>query len=78
MNNKINIYLERFWLFAVFLTFAFCVYEYFVDGIDVAKFYLLVMILPILMWQFRRFIRKRMEKTEAEKAKVAKKKTKRK
>lgn len=67
MNNKINLQLERFWLLITVLVFCFCIFEYFADGIEVAKFYLLAMILPIAMWMFRRFLRVRFEKNEAKK-----------
>lgn len=67
MNNKINLQLERFWLLITFLVFCFCVFEYFADGIEVAKFYLLAMALPLMMWVFRRFLRKKFEKIEERK-----------
>lgn len=67
MNNKINLQLERFWLLITVLVFFFCVFEYFADGIQVAKYYLIFLILPISMYLFRRFLRTRMEKNEAKK-----------
>lgn len=67
MNNNINIQLERFWLLISFLVFCFCIFEYFADGIEVAKFYLLATVLPLAMWVFRRFMRKKLEKNEATK-----------
>jgi hypothetical protein len=71
MNSKINLQLERFWLLISFFVFCFCIYEFFIDGINVAKFYLLATILPLVMWMFRRFLRRKFEKNEAKKKEQA-------
>lgn len=61
-SKKINLFLEKAWLIITILYLLFVIYIFFVDGKDVAKFYLLFSILPIAMWMVRRVIRKKMEK----------------
>lgn len=62
--HKTNLYLERFWLVVTILVFFFCIYEFIVDGSQIGKWYLVALIIPILMYLFRRFLRKRQDKME--------------
>jgi len=64
--EKFNRGLEKFWLYFSILVALFCVYEFIVDDIQTAKFYLLFLIIPIVMYLLRRYIRIRMEKTNQE------------
>ena len=61
--EKFNRGLEKFWLYFSILVAVFCVYEFIVDDIQTAKFYLLFLIIPIVMYMLRRYIRIRMEKS---------------
>ncbi len=72
--QKVNLYIERFWLVIIVLVALFCVYEFIIDGPQVAKWYLLFLILPIFMWLFRRALRKRMDKQIAQQQASKKKK----
>lgn len=65
--NKFNLYLERFWFIIIFVVAAFCIYEFIVDGVQIGKWYLLALLVPIAMWLVRRGVRIRMEKFEQEK-----------
>ena len=60
--EKFNRRLEKFWLYFTFMVAVFCVYEFFVDDVKTASYYLIFLIFPIAMYLLRRFIRKRMEK----------------
>ena len=64
--HKFNKGLEKFWLYFTFVVAAFCVYEFIVDDVKTASYYLIFLVFPILMYLVRRYIRKRMEKTEIE------------
>lgn len=64
--EKFNRGLEKFWLYFSLLVAVFCVYEFIVDDVETAKFYLLFLLIPIVMYLLRRFIRIRMEKTNQE------------
>ena len=61
--NKFNKTLEKFWLFFTVLVAVFCVYEFMVDDVKTASYYLIFLIFPIAMYLMRRYIRKRMEKS---------------
>lgn len=74
--QKVNLYIERFWLIIIVLVAVFCVYEFIVDGPQVAKWYLLFLILPIFMWLFRRTLRIRMDKHIAKQKELNNKKKK--
>ena len=63
--NKFNKGLERFWLLFSIAVAIFCIYEFAIDEVATAKYYLIFLILPLIMYLFRRLIRIRMEKTEA-------------
>ncbi len=60
--DKFNRRLEKFWLYFTFVVLAFCIYEFIVDDVKTASYYLIFLIFPIMMYLVRRFIRKRMEK----------------
>jgi len=61
--DKFNRRLEKFWLYFTIVVAAFCVYEFVVDDVKTASYYLVFLIFPIIMYLVRRFIRKRMEKS---------------
>ena len=63
--QKFNRGLELFWLFFTIIVAIFCVYAFVTDGVTSGKYYLIFLILPLLMYLFRKFIRIRMEKSEA-------------
>lgn len=62
--QKFNRGLELFWLFFTIIVAIFCIYAFATDGVTSGKYYLLFLILPLMMYLFRRFVRKRMEKTD--------------
>lgn len=64
--NKFNKGLERFWLLFSIAVAIFCIYEFAIDEVVTAKYYLIFLVLPILMYLFRRFIRIKMEKSSKE------------
>jgi hypothetical protein len=63
--QKFNRGLELFWLFFTIVVAIICVYSFAKDGVTSGKYYLIFLILPLVMYLFRRLIRIRMEKTEA-------------
>ena len=60
MHKKI----EKFWLYVCILYAIFLIYEYIFDKIEIANFYLLAFSIPLIMYVFRRFMRKKNEKIE--------------
>jgi hypothetical protein len=62
--QKFNRGLELFWLFFTISVALFCVYAFATDGVTSGKYYLIFLILPLIMYLFRRFIRIKMEKSE--------------
>lgn len=71
--NNINKSLEKFWLIVTFLVVGFCIYEFIIDDVNEAKWYLLFLIVPIAMYVFRRYMRIRYEKMAKEASKQKKK-----
>ncbi len=63
--QKFNRGLELFWLFFTIAVAIFCVYAFATDGANSGKYYLIFLILPLMMYLFRRYIRIRMEKSES-------------
>ena len=63
--QKFNRGLELFWLFFTIVVAIYCVYAFASDGVTSGKYYLVFLILPLMMYLFRRYIRIRMEKSEA-------------
>ncbi|MGB1039331.1 MAG: hypothetical protein ACPGVD_00495 [Flavobacteriales bacterium] len=64
--HKFNKRLEKFWLYFTFVVAAFCIYEFIVDDVKTASYYLVFLAFPIVMYLVRRGIRMRMEKTDNE------------
>jgi hypothetical protein len=62
--QKFNRGLELFWLFFTIAVAIFCVYAFATDGATSGRYYLIFLILPLVMYLFRRFIRIKMEKNE--------------
>jgi type III secretory pathway component EscV len=65
---KVNSILEKFWWAMTVATFILVLVMAIMQGFDKWAFYLLVPVLTILMALMRRFMRKKLEKSEAEKA----------
>lgn len=74
--NKFNRGIEKFWLYVCIVYAVFLAYEYLYDEIQIANFYLLISIFPIIMYLFRRYMRIKMEKNlqKSNKAKKSNKK----
>ena len=64
--HKFNRGLEKFWLYFSIVVALFVVYSFLNDGVETGKYYLFFLPLPILMYVFRRFIRRKMEKSSLE------------
>jgi type III secretory pathway component EscV len=65
---KVNSILEKFWWAMTVATFILVLVMAIMQGFDKWAFYFLVPVLTILMALMRRFMRKKLEKSEAEKA----------
>lgn len=65
---KVNSILEKFWWAMTVATFILVLVIAIMQGFDKWAFYFLVPVLTILMALMRRFMRKKLEKSEAEKA----------
>lgn len=65
---KVNSILEKFWWAMTVATFILVLVMAIMQDFDKWAFYFLVPVLTILMALMRRFMRKKLEKSEAEKA----------
>lgn len=65
---KVNSILEKFWWAMTVATFILVLVMAIMQGFDKWAFYFLVPVLTILMALMRRFMCKKLEKSEAEKA----------
>jgi len=65
---KVNSILEKFWWAMTVATFILVLVMAIMQGFHKWAFYFLVPVLTILMALMRRFMRKKLEKSEAEKA----------
>jgi membrane protein implicated in regulation of membrane protease activity len=65
---KVNSILEKFWWAMTVATFILVLVMAIMKDFDKWAFYFLVPVLTILMALMRRFMRKKLEKSEAEKA----------
>lgn len=63
---KMNSILEKFWWGMTVVTFILVLVFCFIEGFETWMYYFLVPVLTAFMALMRRFLRKRLEKSEAE------------